>query len=163
MTKPPKVTLSFLVSQLGAHAAQLFALALEPLGLKPQDAGLLRTLEANPGLTQIEISALFGVLPSRLVLLIDGLEAKGLVERRRDDADRRLIRLYPTAAGAAAARRVAALTLAMESELFRALPPDAQRALGATLQQVIDDQGLRAGIHPAFQQVTGARTKTSGA
>src|SRR3954462_8116938 len=70
-----------------------------PPGEHPRDAGVLATLEAvGPGSQQQLVDALH-VNRSVMVKLIDGLEARGLVERRRNPADRRSYALYPTAAG----------------------------------------------------------------
>jgi DNA-binding MarR family transcriptional regulator len=155
----PRVTLSFLLSQLGGHAAQCFAGELAVMGLRVQDAGLLRMLGAKPGMTQIEIAETFAVLPSRLVVLIDALEDRGLVRRKRDVADRRKIHVSLTPKGTDVANAVAKLTKSMEHELFRALDDDEKRSLEELLRKVVVDQGLLPGVHPAFaKNVEGERT-----
>jgi len=154
----PTVTLSFLLSQLGAHAAEQFTRLLEPVGLRPQDAGLLRMLIAQPGMTQIEVSEKFGVLPSRLVVLLDNLEKRQLIERRRDTTDRRLIHVFPTADGKRAGEVIVEITRALEAKLFSALSETEQRALEAALQKVVDDQQLPAGVHPAFRKFDEGRS-----
>jgi DNA-binding MarR family transcriptional regulator len=151
----PQVSISFLLSQLGSHAAQCFAMELSAIGLRVQDAGLLRMLDAKPGMTQTEIADLFGVLPSRLVVLIDGLEEAGLVRRQRGAADRRKMHIHLTSKGADAAAKVAQLTRSMERQLFRALSEDECRRLEALLRKLAADQGLLPGIHPAFPKIVG--------
>jgi DNA-binding MarR family transcriptional regulator len=153
-----RVSLSFLVSQLGSSAAQRFGQTLETIGLRYQDAGLLRLLTARPGMTQTEISEIFGVLPSRLVVLLDGLEDKKLLERRRDGVDRRLTRVFATAAGEQATQHVAELTRVMEKDLFRILTLEEQSALEGLLLKIIDDQKLAVGVHPAFRQIVEGET-----
>ena len=112
-------------------------------------------LTAQPGMTQIEVSEKFGVLPSRLVVLLDNLERRQLIERRRDTTDRRLIHVFPTAEGTKAGKVIVEITRALEAKLFSALSETEQRALEATLQKVIDDQQLQAGVHPAFRKLDG--------
>jgi DNA-binding MarR family transcriptional regulator len=153
----PQVSLSFLASQFGAHAAHTFAVELATIGLRVQDAGLLRMLGARPGMTQIEIAETFGVLPSRLVALIDGLEAKGLVRRQRDTADRRKVRVSLTPQGSEAAAKVATLTQSMERRLFQALSDDEQRLFDQLLRKLAADQGLQPGVHPAFPTILDER------
>jgi len=148
---PPPVSLSFLVSQFGAHAAQSFARALRALDLRPQDAGLLRMLSVRPGMTQVETSETFGVLPSRLVALLDALETRGLVRRARDAEDRRKVRLFLTDDGRKAARAIAALTEAMDEGLFRALGKDQRAMLAGLLSKLVEAQGLQPGVHPAYR------------
>ncbi|HRQ88155.1 MAG TPA: MarR family transcriptional regulator [Bacteroidia bacterium] len=46
-----------------------------------------------------EAASALGVTPSAITLLADALEDKGLAERRRPPADRRVITLHITAAG----------------------------------------------------------------
>jgi DNA-binding MarR family transcriptional regulator len=55
---------------------------------------ILARLNAQPGLSQIEMASLLEVEPISVGRLIDRLEARGLVERRPDPADRRVWRLH---------------------------------------------------------------------
>ena len=151
----PQVSLSFLVSQFGTHAAHCFESELSAIGLRVQDAGLIRMLGAKPGMTQIEIAETFGVLPSRLVVLIDGLEYLGLVERKRDISDRRKVRVFLTSKGKKAAGTIVELTKSMDSRLFRALGEKESRQLGVLLRKLAADQGLQPGVHPAFPKIIG--------
>jgi DNA-binding MarR family transcriptional regulator len=151
----PKISLSFLLSQFGSHATLCFEKKLSATGLRVQDAGLLRMLAARPGLTQIEIAEIFGVLPSRLVVIIDRLEEMAAVTRRRDTDDRRKVRIYLTAKGGDLAATIAKLTKSMDRHLFRALDEKERRQLEALVKRLIADQGLRAGVHPAFSKVIG--------
>src|SRR6266487_3979028 len=90
----PPVGVAFLLSQIGAHAASSFEERLVTMELKPHDAGLLRMLGSNPGLSQQELCDIFGIFPSRLVVLLDQLEARRLIERRDNSADRRGHRVH---------------------------------------------------------------------
>ena len=63
---------------------------------------MLSTLEAVGPCSQQQLVEALHVNRSMMVKLIDGLEARGLVERRRNPDDRRSYALYPTAAGRAA-------------------------------------------------------------
>src|SRR4051794_36103465 len=70
-----------------------------PKGSHPRDASVLSTLEAVGPCSQQQLVEALHVNRSMMVKLIYGLEARGLVERRRNPADRRSHALYPTAAG----------------------------------------------------------------
>ncbi len=70
-----------------------------PKGSHPRDASVLSTLDAVGPCSQQQLVAALHVNRSVMVKLIDGLEARGLVERRRNPDDRRSYALYPTAAG----------------------------------------------------------------
>src|SRR3954447_23474086 len=97
--KIPRVGVSFLLSQVGAHAANSFEERLIAMELKPHHAGILRMLGSNPGLSQQELSDVFGIFPSRLVALLDQLEARRFIERRPNASDRRGHRVHLTTAG----------------------------------------------------------------
>src|SRR5580698_10255870 len=94
-----RTSAAFLVAQVGSHAETKFAEWLAPLGLSPPHAGIFRVLSATPGLTQQALGAILGILPSRLVILVDELEKRGLVERRDTPEDRRSYALHVTAKG----------------------------------------------------------------
>src|SRR6202050_3331153 len=90
---------AFLLAQLGAHAASQFAERLGVLELAPADAGILRLLRADAGLSQQELAARLRIHPSRLVAILDNLEKRGFVERRANPNDRRLYSLHLTKDG----------------------------------------------------------------
>src|SRR5215469_12207665 len=55
---------------------------------------ILSRLDRQPGMSQNEMAAICEVEPITVARLIDRLEARGLVERRPDPADRRIKRLH---------------------------------------------------------------------
>jgi len=55
---------------------------------------ILIRLQAQPGLLQKELAEILEVEPITVARLIDRLEARGMVERRSDPADRRCWRLH---------------------------------------------------------------------
>ena len=55
---------------------------------------ILARLDRQPGLSQNEMATILEVEPISVGRLIDRLEARGLVERRADPADRRVRRLH---------------------------------------------------------------------
>ncbi len=79
-------------------------------GVSPGQVGMLVLIEANPGVTQGRLAAAMGLDRSTMVGLVDALEARALIERRRGE-DRRTNRLSLTRAGrlllAQAKRRIA--------------------------------------------------------
>lgn len=79
-------------------------------GLSPGRVGLLILIDANPGVTQSRLAEAVRRDRSTMVGVVDQLEAKGLVERRRGD-DRRTNGLWLTRTGrqllARALRRIA--------------------------------------------------------
>lgn len=66
--------------------------------LSPGRVGMLMLIEANPGVTQSRLASAVGLDRSTMVGVIDALEARGLIERRRGK-DRRTNGLWLTRAG----------------------------------------------------------------
>src|SRR5437879_9410710 len=88
-TTMPRAGTTFLLAQLGAHAAQRFAERIAEFKLTPPQTGLLRSVAQRPGQSQQVIAGQLGTTPSRLVGLVDGLEQRGLINRRRNPDARR--------------------------------------------------------------------------
>ena len=97
-SKHPRST-AFLLAQVGAHAAARFAERLRELELAPPHAGILRAVVRSSGMSQQALASLLGMVPSRLVPLLDELEERGLLEQRDHAEDRRLYALYLTDRG----------------------------------------------------------------
>jgi DNA-binding MarR family transcriptional regulator len=147
----PKGT-AFLLSQVGAHAATRFAERISELGVIPADVGVLRMIATQPGRSQQSLAEELGVVPSRVVALVDNLERKGLVERRRNPKDRRNYELHLTTAGTQVMSRMRGLASAHENDICAALD-DGQRAqLTELLEAIAAQQGLTPRVHPGYQQ-----------
>ncbi len=143
---------AFLLAQLGAHAAARFAERIKALDLTPAQAGVLRLIARQPGRSQQEIARTLGTPPPRLVLLIDGLEERGLVERRRNPEDRRHYALYLTDSGADFMKRLADVAAAHEDDICAGLDAAERAQLNELLERIAARQGLSAGVHPGYRQ-----------
>lgn len=148
---------AFLLSQLGAHAAARFAERLTGLGLAPADAGLLWKIGAEPGISQQALSGRLGVMPSRMVALIDGLEEKRLVERVASPDDRRVYALRLTPDGREALAEIARIGGEHERDLLAALTPQERATLARLCARVATQQGLTPGVHPGYRQMGAKR------
>src|SRR5215469_305217 len=108
---------AFLLVQLGMEAARQFAERLAPLGVEPRHVGMLTRLAANEGKSQQSVGELIGLNPTQMVFLVDELEDRGFVERRRNPADRRSYGLFLTDAGRDMLARVQAAARAHQAAL----------------------------------------------
>jgi DNA-binding MarR family transcriptional regulator len=134
--------IGFLLVQLGTHAAARFAEALDPSGLEPRHVGLLRMLAANEGVSQQALGEMLGLNATRVVFLVDDMEHRGLVERRRNPNDRRSHALFVTAEGRLALTRAMVLGRALETELGTSLSAAERKQLGALLRRLAEEQGI---------------------
>lgn len=144
---------AFLLAQLGAHAAMRFAERIGALHLTPPQTGLLRAVAAAPGQSQQALATVLGTPPSRLVALVDQLDERGLLERRRNPDDRRLHALHVTAAGEKLLRRIGEVARAHDDAMCAALDGGERATLRALLGRIADEQGLTPGVHPGYRKV----------
>jgi DNA-binding MarR family transcriptional regulator len=144
---------AFLLAQLGAHAAYRFGERIEVLGISPPHAGILRMIAATPLCNQQSLAKKLGVLPSRMVILLDELVEKGLVERKRSQMDRRHSELALTKAGRQTLERIVKLGAEHEEELCAALTPAERRTLTTLCRKIVAQQGLTPGVHPGYRKL----------
>lgn len=83
----------------------------------------LQLLRAGP-LENTALADAAGVSPSAATRLVDGLDRKGWVERRRGSTDRRQVRISLTRSGAAEAGRLRQLTEAAVGAVLAHVPVD---------------------------------------
>ncbi|MDQ6613670.1 MAG: MarR family winged helix-turn-helix transcriptional regulator [Actinomycetota bacterium] len=164
-------SVAFLLAQLGNHGATRYAERLAELSLSPPQAGLLRQMVLNPGSNQQQLASRLGLLPSRVVTFVDGLEQQGLVRRVRSATDRRQYELQLTASGRSLFERLQIASQQHDAEITKALSEEEHRTLAGLLQRIADDQGLISGVHPGYRQLSnrpanepgGAKPDRSGA
>ena len=149
-------TTAFLLAQVGAHAASKFADRLAEVKLTPAHAGVLRILGSSPGVTQHRLAMTLGMVPSRLVTLIDELEARGMVERRENPEDRRRYALHLTQKGRAALADIGRISREHSEALCAALSRTEQEELAILLQRIAEKEGLAQGVHPGYKHMGAA-------
>ena len=93
------------------------------------------------------------MVPSRLVALLDELEALGLVERRDNAEDRRVYALHLTEKGAKAMTDIGRVARAHDDAICAALSGKERASLRSMLSRIADEQKLAAGVHPGFARI----------
>ena len=152
-------TLSFLLSQVGAHASARFAERLVQLELKPPHVGILTAVRRSDGLSQQALGDKLGIFPSRLVGVLDELEERGLLERRNSPVDRRSHALHLTDAGRAVVEQIARIARVHEDALCTALDASERSQLAGLLARIAAEQGLTPGVHPGFRKFGSSESK----
>jgi DNA-binding MarR family transcriptional regulator len=150
---PHPASSAFLLAQLGAHATARFAERLQQIGLVPAQAGIMRAVAVNVGINQQALAAMLGMLPSRLVPLLDELEQRALLERRDQPEDRRRYALHLTELGGRVLADIGRVAKAHDDAICAALKPQEREQLSALLRRLADDQGLTPGVHPGFAEL----------
>ena len=118
--------IGFLLTRAGTSLTAAAKTALAPFELRVRSYSVLAlACEHADGLGQRQFAEELGLDPSQIVALVDDLEARDLITRRVDPADRRNKRIDATDTG-------------------RALCVDAQRALASTQSDILSALGDRA-------------------
>ena len=107
--------------------------AYEETGLHPYHHAVLAVLDEGSRETQGAIADALGYDRGQLVGLLDELEERGLVERKRDPADRRrhIVRMTPN--GKRALVKLRALAGRLEDDLLAPLDTDERAQLHALM------------------------------
>jgi DNA-binding MarR family transcriptional regulator len=103
--------------------------------LSPGRVGILLLLEANPGVTQSRLAQAVSLDRSTMVGIVDVLEGRGLIERRRGK-DRRTNGLWLTHEGRALVARLRRRILAHERRVAARLTPQERAQLLALLEKL---------------------------
>jgi DNA-binding MarR family transcriptional regulator len=137
--RPPRQLVQysgFLLNWVAARSRTRFAAALAEEDLHLREFAALNIVAARPGLTQHDLAAAAEIDASTLVATLDGLEQRGLAERRILPEDRRKRAIHLTADGEAALARGRALAAQLGDELFGALTAEERRRFDALLRKL---------------------------
>jgi len=133
---PPKELLSsttFLLKRLGFSAKDHSHGAFEGTGLSPFHYAVLALLEEDPRETQAAIADALGYDRSHVVRLLDELEERDLVVRKRDPEDRRRHVVKMTPEGRKMLAKLRAIVARLEDHFLAPLDRDERAVLHALL------------------------------
>lgn len=139
-----------MLSQLGGHVSAEFARSLAPLGLTPAHVGVLRVLAFRPGISQQTLATTIGAVPSRVVKLLDELEGRGLIERRRSETDRRHHELHLAPAAAERLAEVRGIAAEHDRRMTQGLDAEELATLVALLGKLAGARGIGPQGHPGY-------------
>jgi DNA-binding MarR family transcriptional regulator len=114
--------------------------ALDPGGLRPRHLVALTILRDHGPTTQAALGEALRLDPSNLVGLLNELEQRGLLERRRDPADRRRHIVEVSAAGRQALVRAEQALVSVQDDVLGALDDDERATLHALLLRAAGGQ-----------------------
>jgi DNA-binding MarR family transcriptional regulator len=109
-----------------------FLTAVAAFGLTQKQAAALWLIQANGGVSQVEVAAALGMDRATMMAVTDRLEDRGFVTRKRSSVDRRRQELYLTPSGQTTLRKCKT-RIAEHEEKFRAMftAPELAALLGA--------------------------------
>ncbi len=116
---------------------------------------LLLHLAINEGRSQRALAEALGVSPSLVVGVVDSLAGRGLVERRQQEADRRVHALYVSARGKRMVAKLRDEARAHDDELCAGLSSSERARLAQLLSRIAARHGLATAVHPGFADTKG--------
>ncbi|MFL6122453.1 MarR family winged helix-turn-helix transcriptional regulator [Actinophytocola sp.] len=111
--------------------------AMRRLGLHPGQNHLLAVLWARDGATPGEIAAAVNVTTPAVVKMAGRMVDAGLITRRRDDRDNRLVRLWLTDAGRALRAPVEQERRLIEQKITEGLTQTEREHLESALEKIL--------------------------
>lgn len=130
------LSLPYLLSDSSRLLRRAFDARVRTLGMTSQQARLLLTLQVNEGENQGFYAEVLEVEPISLTRMIDRMEEAGLIERRRDPADRRAWRLFLTDRSRQLIDQVRACLTGLEDEMLTGLDEGQRAALAGMLETI---------------------------
>lgn len=137
-----------------AHDRAHMAAAAEMPGRHPRLFGLMTALLESGPLSQQQLAEKMRVNRSLVVGIVDDLERRGWVERRRDPTDRRSYELHVTEAGRRARDEMGPLVARANERMTERLDADERARLNALLRTFIRTDPERL-IPDALSEVPG--------
>lgn len=129
-------TLGFLISDVSRLMRRRFDERARLIGATRAQWKTLVALSRNEGINQGGLAELLEVEPITLCRMIDRLEESGLVERRRDPADRRAWQIFLTDAAKPVLEQLRAYADTMFDAAFDGLDAAGRTQLTAALERV---------------------------
>jgi DNA-binding MarR family transcriptional regulator len=114
--------LGYLLKHVLAQLTEAQTKALAPHGLNGRDLAVLNAVAAGEPLSQLEVAARLRVDRTSIGDLLDGLEERGFVERRRSPEDRRRNVVVLTPLGESTFETAERIRLEVEQQFLAPLP-----------------------------------------
>jgi len=121
LAAPPRRTIESTFMATAREMRRAYDSRLAGLGLKLSEAWLLTNVHARGPMTQTQAAELLGIGRAATGALIDGLEAKGLIERSGHAGDRRVWLLSSTERAAPVVEEVVAIDAALRDEMWKGI------------------------------------------
>src|SRR5579859_5361682 len=160
-SSPPRYDAPFIARLLLPRAvAEVFEVqdrALAAIGLTARQALILLSCDLGEAGTLAELAELYGLEPSSITRLVDRLEKKRLMERRRSREDRRKTILSLTPRGKAALQRAVRIAAPIAIATWQGVTEKERKTLTTVIQKVLDNVKKMGPIHKFRREIQARR------
>ncbi|MCU1495274.1 MAG: mexR [Acidimicrobiaceae bacterium] len=148
-------SVGFMLSQLGLVVSRQFGDVIGAVELEPRQFAVMRAIDAAAGQPQNAIAERMQIPTSSMVSIVDQLEARGLVERRPHESDRRTRTLHLTVLGGEVLARAMVLALDYERRMCDGLDAAVRESLLESLAHIAANLDTPPGVHPDVEAGAG--------
>ncbi|SFE41945.1 MarR family winged helix-turn-helix transcriptional regulator [Streptomyces mirabilis] len=148
--KHPDRRTGYVAWQIGQIMATRIERTLRPFHLTLAQNSALIQAAFDPGVTSATAARRAAITPQSMGTAVNGLVARGLLERRTAPGDRRTHRLHATEAGLRLAAEAGAAVDATHAEALEALTPTEQEQAHSLLLKLLES------LNPAAMDVDSA-------
>lgn len=115
--------LGYQLAQAGIVTDQVYRSQVgEPFELRPVEYTVLTLIDENPGGSLSRLARALAVKAPNITVMVDRLEARGLIRRQQSAQDRRSQLLHTTRKGAELAKRATEAIIAAEKAVLQLTP-----------------------------------------
>ena len=132
-----------LLAQFAQAYRSLQEAFMDQIALHRSQAMVLCKLFVQDGITQSEIAQQLSVQGATVTDMLQRMEEAGLVSRRRDNDDNRLVRIYLTDAGHEKERSIMEQFLQLESYIFAGFDEGERLSLRQLLNRSLDNMSRK--------------------
>jgi len=135
---PSNHTVGQLLAQVCRITGHRLRIHMERIGLHRGQGFALVHLWHNDGVAQNEISKAMHIRPASVTNMLKRMERDGWIERRRDTADQRVVRVFITDKAKAVREQARNTFQEMEEEITAIYTPEEMQTLQALLMKLHD-------------------------
>jgi len=143
LTSDPNVEDWELLAQVAQAYRTLSESFMDGIGMHRAQATLLCRLYVNNGMTQSELGDQLGVQGATVTNILQRVEEAGLVARRRDPDDNRLVRVYLTETGRERERAITHKFAELEAAVFSGISEAERVRLRSLLRQMLANMSVK--------------------
>ena len=129
----PQPSLTYVIGRVEQGVRRELRARLGPLALSVPDVTTLSVLRGRSGLSNAQLARRALTTPQSMIEVLASIERRGLVVRRADAANARIMRAELTDPGRRLLARADAVVAKLEDELLAAVSPDAREQVRAAL------------------------------
>jgi DNA-binding MarR family transcriptional regulator len=129
----PQPSLTYVIGRVEQGVRRELGARLEPLALSVPDVTTLSVLRGRSGLSNAQLARRALITPQAMLEVLASLERRGLVRRRADAANARIMRAELTASGRRVLARADGVIAGLEDELLAGVAPGAREQVRGAL------------------------------